>query len=117
MPDAPPNLRVLWVYIVCLPLAIFLGYLLASPSDIVSLGWLAFISFVLIIPLLLRWYHAWLIITWNMTLVFGFLPGSPPGWLLLSILGFIIGAGQYILNRRMKFVHAPTITRSLIFLT
>ena len=65
MSNASALFRSLLVYGLCLPLAVFLGYLLANPLDPETVTVVAVIFFVLAIPLLLRWHHAWLIATWN----------------------------------------------------
>jgi hypothetical protein len=109
-------LRSLMVYGVCLPLAIFLGYLLADPLNYTTLGTLGIVLFLLTVPLLLRWHHLWLIAVWNTVMTFSFLPGRPPAWLVITALSFMISLGHYILNRRAKFLYVPSITRPLIFL-
>ena len=73
--------------------------------------------FVLAIPLLLRWHHPWLIATWNSTLLLFFLPGKPPVWMGLAAVSFTISILQYTLNRKMRFLHAPTVVWPLLFLT
>jgi len=72
--------------------------------------------FLLILPLLLRWYHAWLIVVWNLGITFMYLPGMLPGWMPVSCVGFAVAVGHYILNRERKFLHAPSVSWSLIFL-
>jgi hypothetical protein len=116
MSNASALFRSLLVYGLCLPLAIFLGYLLANPDDF-TFTVVAVIFFVLIIPLLLRWHHAWLIATWNTTAMVFFIPGKPQVWMGLAAVSFTISVLQYMLNRKMKFLPAPTVTWPLIFLT
>ena len=57
-----------------LPLAIVLGYMLANPMDTTTLGVCGAVLAFLMIPLLLKHHHAWLIATWNMSIVLFFLP-------------------------------------------
>ena len=54
------------IFGLCLPLAVLLGYMLADLDDpasrlvvLVALG-------VLLLPLLMRWHHPLLILSWNM---------------------------------------------------
>ena len=49
-------LQSLFVYLVCLPLAVFLGYMLANPLDVSTFATVGFLLFVLMIPLLLRFH-------------------------------------------------------------
>jgi hypothetical protein len=117
MSNASALFRSLLVYGLCLPLAVFLGYLLANPLDFTTVSVLAVTFLVLMIPLLLRWHHAWLIATWNCTAMLFFVPGKPQVWMGLAAASFTICILQYTLNRRMKFLSAPSVTRPLLFLT
>ena len=72
---------------------------------------------LLVLPLLLRWHHAWLIATWNSSAMLFFLPGRPQVWMGLAAASFTIAILQYTLNRRMKFLHVPSVARPLIFFT
>ena len=124
MTNASSLFRSLLIYTICVPLAIFLGYLMATgtsgaswplfdPTTSVVLGLLLFL---LVLPLLLRWHHTWLIASWNFSLVAFFIPGKPLFWMVLAWLSAGIALGQYILNRKLKFLNVPSVTRPLIFL-
>ncbi len=119
--DRVAVMRSMMVYAVCLPLAIFLGYLLVKIANdpygsMVSTGMVALLLLLMVLPLFLRWYHPWLITVWNSSLLFVFLPGQLQGWTILAILGFGIAIGHKILHRESRFLSAPSVTRSLIFL-
>jgi hypothetical protein len=116
MTAASSLFRSLIVYAVCVPLAVVLGYLMAAPFDFTTFTVLGSLFFLLATPLLLRWYHPWLIASWNMVLVLPFLPGRPAAWLALAWIGLGIAVGQYILNRQLKFLSAPPVTRPLLFM-
>src|SRR5437899_9505419 len=117
---ALPLVRSLIIYGICMPLAMVLGYMMASPYDLTTLSVPFFVVgsvlFCLLLPLLLRWHHPWLIATWNMTVVLFFLPGRPLVWLVLAWISFGIAFVQYIMNRKHRFLEAPTLARPLIFL-
>jgi hypothetical protein len=108
-------IRSLLIYCVCIPLAIWLGYLIAGPLDYTSYSVFVILLALLVFPLLLRWHHVWLITTWNLSLTLFFLPASPPMWFVMAFLSFFIAGGHYILNRR-KFLAAPSVAWSLICL-
>jgi hypothetical protein len=118
MITAPTTVRTLLTYAICLPVAIFLGYLLASdnPLNYGTMWGIGMVLFVLVLPLLLRWHHAFLIIAWNFGAVLFFLPGRPELWLAAAWLSLTISTIQYILNRRLKLISVPSLTRPLIFL-
>jgi hypothetical protein len=104
------------IYAICLPLAIILGYLIAGPMDYGSAVFFGTVLFMLVLPLLLKWYHPWLIVLWNTAITCNFLPGLLPGWALMAFLGFGVAVGHYILNRQRRFLEAPSVTWSLIFM-
>jgi O-Antigen ligase len=117
MSNPPALLRSLIVYGLCLPLAVVLGYLLGTPMDPATVTAVEILFFVLALPLLLRWHHPWLIATWNTTLLLFFLPGKPQVWMGLAAVSFAISILQYTLNRKMRFLHAPTVMWPLLLFT
>ena len=116
MSNAPALARPLLAYGFCLSLAVLLGCLLANPLDLATLAVVVIIFFVLTIPLLLRWHHAWLIATWNMTAMLFFLPGRPQVWIGLAGVSLLISILQYTLNRKLEFLSVPSAARPLFFL-
>src|ERR1019366_6836327 len=117
MSNASALFRSLLVYGLCLPLAVFLGSLLANPLDLATVSVVTILFFILTIPLLLRWHHAWLIATWNTTAMLFFLPGKPQVWIGLAGVSLLISILQYTLNRKMTFLSVPPVARPLFFLT
>ena len=117
MTNASALFRSLLVYGLCLPLAVYLGYLLANPLDLTTLGVVLVVLLVLAIPLLLRWHHLWLIATWNTTAVLFFVPGKPQVWMALAAISLTMCILQYALNRSMKFLSVPSVSRPVLFLT
>jgi hypothetical protein len=111
--------RSLLIYGLTLPLAVFLGWMLAAqdPMNYSTVGVVVVVLSVLAFPLLLRWHHAWLIATWNCTAMLFFVPGRPAVWMGLAAASLTISILQYTLNRRMKFLSAPTVAWPLLFLT
>lgn len=116
MSNALSIIRSLIIYSLCLPLAIFLGYLLAVPLDSVSLIILATALALPLVPVLLRWHHLILIASWNMTMVLFFLPGRPNLWIFMAATSLLVSFLQHILNRNTRFLSVPSVTRPLIFL-
>jgi hypothetical protein len=109
-------IRTLIIYAVCLPLAIVLGYLISDPLDRWTDSVLGVVLMLLLLPLLLRWYHAWLIAVWNMAIVITFLPGYFQAWIPLAGVAFCIALGHYSMNRDRKFLEARSVGWSLVFL-
>ncbi|HXT10144.1 MAG TPA: O-antigen ligase family protein [Candidatus Angelobacter sp.] len=113
--------RSMLIYAICLPLALILGYIITGLStspqqDSTSYILFGLLLFVLMSPLLLRWYHAWLIVVLNMGMTIAFLPGYLPGWMPVACIAFGVAVGHYVLNRERKFLSVPAITYSLLFI-
>lgn len=109
-------IRTLLIYGLCLPLAVYLGYLLAMPLDRGSLMFLAAAILLPLVPILLRWHHVLLILSWNMSVVLFFLPASPQLWIVMTGLSLGLTVLQHILKRNVVFTSVPSITAPLLLL-
>src|SRR5215472_10186499 len=124
MSNSSTLVRSLVIYGICVPLALFLGYILGGLEDplfLLSPGSSSFwmvgsIIAVLATPFFLRWHHAWLIASWNVTAVLFFAPGRPQFWMPLVLISFTISLLQHIINPGFRFLRVPSVTRPLIFL-
>ncbi len=63
----------------CIPLAVWIGYMLAMPADRMTFGYGGILALLFLAPILLRWHHFLLIAGWNFGLTIFFLPGMPAG--------------------------------------
>src|ERR1051326_7455224 len=79
----------------CLPLAVVLGYLLAEPLDSASLAVVVFVLVILAVPLMMKWHHPLLILSWKAVIAPAFLPGHPLLWMLMAVASLLFG----VLNR------------------
>lgn len=116
MSNALTILRSLVIYSLCLPLAIFLGYLLAMPMDAMSFTIVVSALCLPLVPLLMKHHHLFLFMCWNTSVVLFFLPGRPGLGLAMTFLSFMLSVAQHVLNRNIKFLSVPSVTRPLIFL-
>lgn len=112
----PTNLvRSLLIYGLCVPLALFLGYLMSQDiRDPTTIMALAVFAALLVSPLLLKWHHAWLITSWNMSAIIFFVPGNPPLWMAMAAISIFLVVLRYTLNQEQKIIHVPSITWSLL---
>jgi len=117
MTNAFSLFRTLIIYSICLPLAIIVGYFLATtPTDFTSFVTIVILLCLMTIPLFLRWHYPWMILTWNMSAILFFFPGKPfIGWFVI-LISLFISVLQYILNRQLKFISAPIIVKPLLFI-
>ena len=113
--NAPALIRTLVIYGMCIPLAVWIGYLLAMPADRMTFGYAGILMLIFLTPILLRWHHFLLIAGWNFGMTIFFLPGSPPVWLLLTAISLGISMVHRTINSRAHFLSAPEVTRPRIF--
>jgi hypothetical protein len=116
MNNAPAILKSLIVYAVCAPLAVWLGYLLTEPLDRSTLITAGLLALALVFPLLLRWHHVLLVLSWNLPLMVFFLQGSPMIWLPMVAISLGISVLQRAVKNDMRFISASQITCPLIFM-
>lgn len=109
-------IRGLLIYGLCLPAAIFLGYLLATPLDWMSFVLILLLVLVPLVPVLLRWHHVLVIASWNLAAVLFFLPGRPYVWVVLALISVVLSATQRILSRQVEHLSVPSVARPLWFL-
>jgi hypothetical protein len=106
----------LMVFGICVPLAIFLGYLLATPLEATSMVFIAMTLFLLVTPILLKWHHEALIISWNLAVVAFFLPGSPSVGYLVGGLSLVFSVAKRTLLHEGSPVRCPSVSIPLILL-
>src|SRR5215831_13438561 len=95
-------LRTLLIYSICLPLAIFIGYMIGNSPDAATdmhtyIG-VGIVLFLLVLPLLLRWHRFLLIASWNAAVLLYFVPGRPELFFALGWLSLLISVIQFIVN-------------------
>jgi hypothetical protein len=109
-------LRSLVIYALVLPLALVLGYQLATPLEFSSLSTVAIIFLIISLPLLLKWHHPALYLFWNMSASVFLLPGRPEIWVLMAFLSLAICIVQRTLIQEMRFIYAPSVVWPVVFL-
>lgn len=100
----------------CLPLAVMLGYLLAEPLDSATLGVVIFVLVILSVPVLMKWHHPLLILSWNAWVNTFFLPGNPGLWMITSFCSLLFGLLNRSVNPDNKFILLPSLVKPLVFL-
>jgi hypothetical protein len=114
--NTPAILRSLIIYAMCVPLAIWIGFMLANPLDASTFSYAGILTLLLLAPIMLRWHHLLLIISWNLSMTIFFLPGRPPIWLLTVALSLGLSVLHRTINEKARFISAPLITWPLVFL-
>ena len=99
-----------------LPLAVILGYFIVDPLEPSSLTVLGLVLAALALPLMMQWHHPMLIFTWNAAMSPAFLPGTPPLWMLVAMIGLLISLLNRSVNANFRFINVPSITYALVCL-
>ncbi len=107
-------LRTLLIYAIILPLAVFIGWMMSGDMTRTSFSILAGIVFVLLLPIILKWHYAVLIMSWNSFITLFFVPGRPELWMAMAALNVSIALVHRIVLKRPAFVHVPSVTLSLL---
>ncbi len=116
MNDFRALLRSLVTFAIALPMAIVIGYMLAQDLSYTSLGIIVMSIGFLTLPLIFKWHHPLLILSWNMSTIVFLLPGQPQLWLLMSFVAAGFALMQRALYKESQFMHAVSITLPLLFL-
>ena len=121
MNNAPALLRTLIIFAVIVPLALFIGYLLTDPMQLLgqdksSMAVVGVLLLVLMFPLLLRWHQPLLLLSWNLNATLFFLPGRPDLWLVMAAISLVISLVQRALGGVKQLISVPQVTWSLVFL-
>jgi len=109
-------IRSVIIYGLCLPLAIYLGYVVANPMDRVGFTVVVTVAALPLIPVLMKWHHLLLIVSWNMSMVLFFIQGSPYLWMTMTAISLLLTVLQQVLKRDVLIASVPSITWSLLFL-
>src|SRR5258708_32082592 len=100
----------------CLPLAVLLGYFLAEPLESGSIAVVLFVLMVLSVPIMMKWHHPLLVLSWNACINPYFLPGRPYLWMVMAVASLFFATLNRSINAKNAFVNVPAVSASLIFL-
>ena len=105
----------LFLIVFCLPLAIVLGVLLATPLDKTTMMVVLGGFMLLLTPFFLTSHHTLLILSWNALVTVFFLPGKPALWMLMTAISLFFVVLTKTLNRgQMKLNFVPSLAWPII---
>src|SRR5215472_7818007 len=119
MTNPAQAMRMLITYAICIPLAIFLGYLaqdIGGRPDFVNLGMLGVIVAILLSPIFIKWHYPILVFGLACPAVCFFLPGQPPMSQVVVILSFGIAILERILSSDRRFISPGVMVWPLLFI-
>jgi hypothetical protein len=100
-----------------LPLAVLLGYFLAEPLELGSMAVVLAVLAVLCVPLMMRWYHPLLVLTWNSAINPVIFPGRVGLWMAIAFMGLCFAVLSRAVNAKARFLSVPAVTTPLLVLT
>ncbi|HYG23662.1 MAG TPA: O-antigen ligase family protein [Verrucomicrobiae bacterium] len=111
-----PIFKALVTFALVVPMAIILGYRLSDPMSYSTFATIGIILGLMVIPFLLKWRHALLLLSWNLAVSIPFIKGQPTIGLVMSALTLGIAILERTLNREMRFINVWSVTLPLCFL-
>jgi len=104
------------IFLICVPLAVLMGYMLAEPTASTSMLLLLTVVGIISIPLFLRWQHGMLLFSCNAVVFPYFLPGRPPLWLPVCFACMFLLIVDRAMSKPVNLFHDKKLSWSLIFL-
>ncbi len=108
-------MRMLIIYAILIPLAMFVGYLVTNPMDYGTIGFLAFVGVLLISPIFIKWNYPILIFALGCPAYLFFLPGRPLMAQVVVVIALFIAVLERILSSGRRFIPAPVMAWPLLF--
>jgi len=115
MTNPAQAIRMLVTYVVVIPLAALVGWMLCNPLDYGSMGFFALLVVLIASPIFIKWHYPILLFGLGCPATCFFLPGKPPLWEVAVLLSFGLSIIERTLNSDRRFISAPVIVWPLMF--
>jgi hypothetical protein len=102
--------RNLLIYLICIPLALFLGYQLTNPLSYEAVATVGIVLGVLLVPVLLKWHRPVLFFSIGAAMVVFFLPGRPKLGLVMVAVSLGVSILQRAIQPNFRFIRVPEMT-------
>ena len=114
MSNAQTAVKALMTYVLVIPVALMLGYMLSDPLQYSTFATVGTVLAILLFPILLRWHHPLLLLTWNMGGTMVFIKGQPEMWMLMVAISLGISIIHRALVREGTFIFVPRVVLPLL---
>lgn len=104
------------IFGLCLPVAVLLGYVLAEPLDRGTLAVIGILSGLLMFPLMMKYHHPLLLVSWNAMITPYFLPGKPALWMLMAAASLFCAILARTVSGKPRFIEVTALNRALLCL-
>ena len=108
-------IKMLITYAICIPIAIFVGYLLTNPLDYGTLGFLGLVLALIISPVFIKWHYPIMVFGLSLPAYLFFLKGDPQVWQVTTLLCLGIAVVERAMNSEKRFLKAPAMSWPLLF--
>jgi len=111
-------MRMLITYAICIPLAIFMGFVMTEVGnnpDYSNLFVIGIVLAVLVSPIFIKWHYPIMVFGIGCPMVCFFLKGSPPLWQVVTILSLGIAIIERAINSERRFIKASVMTWPLLY--
>ena len=108
-------MRMLITYVICIPLAVMVGYLLTNPLDFGTLGFLGIVVALILSPVFIKWHYPILVFAISSPIMMFFLKGDPSFSQVMIFLSLGIALVERTVSSERRFLSVPSITWPLIF--
>jgi hypothetical protein len=115
MTNPASAMRMLITYAICIPLAIFIGYLLTNPLDYGTLGFIGLVIAFIISPVFIKWHYPLLIFGLGCPMMCFFLVGNPPLAQVMILISLAISLVERTTGSR-RFLSVPVVTWPLLYI-
>ena len=116
MTNPAAAMRLLITYVICIPVAGFLGYLLTDPMDYSTMGFIGIIAALLISPIFIRWHYPMMIFGLNCPMIMFFIFTRPPLWEVMAVITLTISLVERALSSERRFISVPSLTWPLFYI-
>jgi O-Antigen ligase len=115
MTNPASAMRMLITYAICIPVAIFVGYLLTNPLDYGTLGFIGLVIAFIISPVFIKWHYPILVFGLGCPMYCFFLVGRPPLWQVVALISLLIALVERATGNR-RFLSVPVATWPLLYI-
>ena len=116
MTNPASAMRLLITYVICIPVAGFLGYLLTDPMDYNTLGFIGAIAVLLISPVFIKWHYPIMIAGLSSPIIVFFIFTRPPLWEVVTVITLTIAIVERAINSDRRFLSVPSMTWPLLYI-
>ena len=116
MTNPTSAIRMLITYVICIPIALIVGYLITDPMDYSTLGFLAAIFTLLLSPFFIKWNYTILIFSLACPATCFFLFSKPPLGQVVVVLSLLVAVSGGIISTQKRFLRVPVMIWPMLFI-